>query len=359
MIKDTDLALRWFSQPNNVPQSFLTPEGVLLVDEIKTALSSHAFDAATRLSLHLFYLSNMPRLEVGEILLRTAIHAVELQDEESLLFAKDQGLRAAEAFINHDGHCRALAMWFVGYIFWQIPVYRREALHHWERSRRLLTWLSYAHYSPYPAWYQQVLFVVAESLLQTKMREAYFPLMKVKYLHLRPAPQPSPSKNVSPKPKSSSRLVFRTIPVYQYVPAGGWGVVDPDEVGQLNVEKMMIDDVPHRAIDLLGRGQITLQEREQYALVRIKGTSMNKLDIQEGDYVLIRRQEDANHTDIVLAERIGLDAEATLKRFHKQGNTLALRPESHDPHPVLLVDRREKLRILGIGIAVLKPIPSE
>jgi hypothetical protein len=361
MKKDLHLAFHWFTHPNEQPQSFLTSEGIQLVDEIQVALSTHAIDNATRIARHLFFVSNLDRREVGEILLRTAIYAVLLKEEAYLLFAKEQVQRAAETFVNRDLHSRAFALWFVGYISWQIPMGQREAIRQWDQCRYLLNLLSYSHVSPAPDWYQKVRFLIVEAFFNTRMREQYYPLKDVRHTRLRPSPQPSIPTAPPTKPKAPpSRLIIRTIPVYQYVPAGGWGVVDPDEVGHLEVEKLMMEGKPYQAIDLVGRGRVTLRENEPYAVVHIKGTSMNKLNIEDGDYVVIHRQEDASHMDVVLAERITLDSEATLKRYYKQGRILELHPESDDPsHPILPVEKRDDLRILGIAIAVLKPLPPE
>lgn len=358
MKKDLELVFHWFTHPNGNQQSYLTEDGFQKVVEIQTALSTHAIDQATQISRRLFFVSTTNNLELGEILLRTAIYAVMLEEELYLQFAKEQIQRAAEAFINYDTHCRAFALWFVGYIYWQIPMCQGEAVRNWENSRHLLNILSYAHDTSSPDWYQKILFVIVQAFFNTKMIGRYYPLTKVNYPHLQSVDQPSAAKAVSLKPKSPNpRINIRSIPVYQYVRAGGWGVVDPDEVGYSELDHMIIDDTPHQIIGLPGHEQVTIQNHTQYALVRITGTSMNKFDIREGDYVLIRRQEDATHTEVVLAERIGIDAEATLKRLYKQGNTIELRPYSNDPHPVLPVDKRDNLRILGIAIAILKPVP--
>lgn len=342
------------------------------MDQIQDALSTHAIQDATCLSRDLFYVSKRDRKEVGEILLRTAIYAVLLDEEPYLQFAKDQVQYAAETFINLDPHSRAFALWFVGFVNWQMPVYRLEAVRQWENCRHLLYDLSFAHNAKYPAWYQGVFFIIVSALFQTRMFKEYYPLMPVDYPNIRPHPQPfaqpgaaapSPTSPKPPKPKSPNvNIRIRTIPLFQYVPAGGWGVVDSTEVSKVEIEvdQVVIENVPHQIIGLRGKEQVRFLDGATYAVVRIKGTSMNRLDIQTGDYVLIRIQNDANHGDIVLAERKNIDPEATLKRFHKQGNTIELRPESDDPeNKVLPVDKRDKLRILGVAIAVFKPLPPE
>jgi repressor LexA len=60
---------------------------------------------------------------------------------------------------------------------------------------------------------------------------------------------------------------------------------------------------------------------EHYAL-EVKGDSMIEAGINDGDIVVIREQKDAQNGDIVVA--LVEDHEATLKRFRRKGNMIAL-----------------------------------
>jgi repressor LexA len=60
---------------------------------------------------------------------------------------------------------------------------------------------------------------------------------------------------------------------------------------------------------------------EHYAL-EVKGDSMIEAGINDGDIVVIREQSTAENGDIVVA--LVEDAEATLKRFRRRGNMIAL-----------------------------------
>jgi hypothetical protein len=363
MKEDLQIAFNWFTHPNGKAQSYLSPNGNQTMDAIRTALSTHSLEQARQIANHVTFNPQENPLEVGEILVWAAIYTLYLGEDEYIKFAKELFQNAAAKYSDNDMHYRAITMWLLGLIYWQFPEYKYDAIHHWEYSLRVLTHLSYSSESLNPGWYQKIRFQVIESLFHTRMFKRYLPIKEVKYFHITATKQQPSAATGLPtgKPKTSRRQsIIRSLPVYQYIPAGGWGVVDPEEIGQSQINDFVIDNILHQAIDLMGRGQITIQEREQYAFVRIKGTSMNKRDIQNGDYVLIHRQEDANHTDIVLAERIGIDPEATLKRLYKQGNNIELRPESIDPeNPILPVDKWDNLRILGIAIAVLKPAPKE
>jgi len=366
--EDLKIAYNWFTHPNGNHQVHLNPNSQH-IEAIRTALSTHSLDQARRISRNLHFSTTENRLEVGEILVWAAVYAVHLgQDErikeEHIQFAKEQFQNAAAKYSDEEPHYRAITLWLLGLIYWHLPEYKRHAIYHWEYSLRVLTHLSYSQESLNPAWYQDIRFKVVETLFHARMFRRHLSIKDVKYFRISSPKRQQASKDAGvpiSKPKSPRKPInIRSLPVYQYVPAGGWGVVDPVEIGQTESDQFIINDISYQATDLIGRGQITIQEREQYAMVRIKGESMNKLDIQKDDYVLIHRQEVANHTDIVLAERINLDPEATLKRLYWQGNTIELQPESDDPsHPILPVDKRDNLRILGVAIAIFKPVPPE
>jgi repressor LexA len=61
---------------------------------------------------------------------------------------------------------------------------------------------------------------------------------------------------------------------------------------------------------------------ERYAL-RVRGDSMVEDGIQDGDLILVRRAAQAENGQTVVAV---IDGEATLKRFHRRGATVELRP---------------------------------
>jgi repressor LexA len=72
----------------------------------------------------------------------------------------------------------------------------------------------------------------------------------------------------------------------------------------------------HVAIDAALAG-----EEEHFAL-RVAGDSMIDAGILDGDLVVIRRQDNANTGDIIVA--LIDDEEATLKRFRRRGSSIAL-----------------------------------
>jgi repressor LexA len=89
---------------------------------------------------------------------------------------------------------------------------------------------------------------------------------------------------------------------------------------------------------------------EHFAL-RVSGDSMTGAGIQDGDVVLVRRQDDCDDGDIVAAIQPGpAEDEATVKRLRRTGGRVVLVPENPRLQPF---DLAEGGRVLGRVVAVL------
>ncbi len=86
----------------------------------------------------------------------------------------------------------------------------------------------------------------------------------------------------------------------------------------------------------------------------MRGDSMIDAGILEGDYVVVRRQQDARDGDIVVA-LVGDDEsadEATVKRFFRDGDGVRLQPENTAYEPI----RASHVEILGKVIGVFRTL---
>jgi repressor LexA len=88
---------------------------------------------------------------------------------------------------------------------------------------------------------------------------------------------------------------------------------------------------------------------ERFAL-QVKGDSMIDDHIQDGDYVVIRRQETAQNGEPVVAM---IDNEVTLKRFYRESDHIRLQPSNAEIDPII-VDESSDIRILGVLVGVLR-----
>lgn len=87
-------------------------------------------------------------------------------------------------------------------------------------------------------------------------------------------------------------------------------------------------------------------------VLRVSGDSMIGAHILDGDYVVVRVQQQANDGDIVA---VRLDDEATVKRIHRMGDRIILRPENPAMEDIVFTGpERENVRILGLVTAVIR-----
>jgi repressor LexA len=89
----------------------------------------------------------------------------------------------------------------------------------------------------------------------------------------------------------------------------------------------------------------------RYAL-KVKGQSMVEDHIQDGDFVVIEKQETARNGERVVAM---IEGEVTLKRFYKDRNRIRLEPANGSFSPIF-VDPDEDIRILGTLVGVVRKV---
>jgi repressor LexA len=89
--------------------------------------------------------------------------------------------------------------------------------------------------------------------------------------------------------------------------------------------------------------------REHFAL-KVRGQSMIEDHIDDGDFVVIRRQETAQNGERVVAM---IDNEVTLKRFYREKDRIRLDPANDTMEPIY-VDESQDVQILGLLVGVLR-----
>ena len=90
----------------------------------------------------------------------------------------------------------------------------------------------------------------------------------------------------------------------------------------------------------------------EYFGLRVQGDSMNGLRINDGDIIIVRRQEEVENGEIAVV-MVG-DNDATVKRFYCTDSTVTLMPQSTNPiHMPQIYDLREtSIRVLGKVVKV-------
>lgn len=122
------------------------------------------------------------------------------------------------------------------------------------------------------------------------------------------------------------------IPLYGEIPCGTPNFLDDELGGYLEIPENMI-----------GQGE--------FFVLRAKGDSMIEAGIDDGDLVIVKKQNYAEESQIVVAY---IDGETTLKRFYKNGKQklVELRPENREYKPIYVSD----CLIFGVAVKIIKDL---
>ncbi|KPV39342.1 transcriptional repressor LexA [Alicyclobacillus ferrooxydans] len=93
-----------------------------------------------------------------------------------------------------------------------------------------------------------------------------------------------------------------------------------------------------------------VSEDRNVFLLKVQGESMIEAGILDGDYVIVRKQQDARNGEIVVA--MTEEDEATVKRFFKEKDHIRLQPENQTMQPI----RVKTVQILGKVIGVFRTL---
>ena len=88
--------------------------------------------------------------------------------------------------------------------------------------------------------------------------------------------------------------------------------------------------------------------RKTSYVLQVKGNSMIEDGILDGDFVVVEKSPTANNGDIVIA--LVDDKLATLKRFHKEGDRVVLRPANSQMDPIY----PNELQIQGVVVSLVR-----
>ena len=115
-----------------------------------------------------------------------------------------------------------------------------------------------------------------------------------------------------------------------------------------------LDDVVDAELEHI-RMPLALTGSGDFFLLRARGESMINAGIDDGDLVLIRKQETAREGQIVAF--LYDSAATTLKRYEPFDESITLRPENDEMAPIVIRgDDRANLRIQGVATMVIKSL---
>ena len=94
---------------------------------------------------------------------------------------------------------------------------------------------------------------------------------------------------------------------------------------------------------------VNLMGSSECFMLRVKGESMIKAGINDGDYLMVRQQNTAENSDIVVAMVNDDTSEgATVKRFFKEDDRIRLQPENDSMQPIYGTDVSVLGKVIGI-----------
>lgn len=90
----------------------------------------------------------------------------------------------------------------------------------------------------------------------------------------------------------------------------------------------------------------------EYFALRVSGDSMNAARIQDGDILIVRRQDAVENGEVAVV-MVG-DEDATVKRFYATGSTVTLLPQSTNPEhqPQIYDTAKTSIRVIGKVVKV-------
>ena len=87
----------------------------------------------------------------------------------------------------------------------------------------------------------------------------------------------------------------------------------------------------------------------EHFVLKVHGDSMIEAGILDGDHIIVRRQQEANNGEIVVAM---IDDSATVKRYYKENGHYRLQPENHEMAPIIV----DHVTILGKVVSLYRVI---
>ncbi|MFN8381451.1 MAG: S24 family peptidase [Anaerolineales bacterium] len=333
-------------------KGYLRESTRILVDRMKGAANQKKHEEALNLLERLKRLgNNFNQLEEefgsksylyehAEIYMECALTAYSMDDlQEAISLFKI----SINGFPNRTMY-KAISYWLYGCIQWQSQSHREDALISWEKGLQIFK--DVQSDNNYDADYSKKCTGIideAQKGIKSASTNNYPP----------PPPEPTSAKAPS-KPQKSKIQMF---PIIGAIPAGSpISIVDDSEERTIS-DGFEINNEHYSVYKLQEKSEINFSPSKRYYLLRVSGDSMNNaspVTIENGDYVLMVKQDEAKNGEIVAADIKNVDYEATLKRYYFKNGEHILRPESKDNSLKEHLTFKNDFVIRGIAIAVLK-----
>jgi repressor LexA len=94
-----------------------------------------------------------------------------------------------------------------------------------------------------------------------------------------------------------------------------------------------------------------LRRGGDHYVLKVRGQSMVEGQIADGDYVVIRKQEQADNGEKVVAM---VDGGMTLKKFYHKRGTVTLQPCNSTMDPIVVDPSKKNVQVLGVLVGVIR-----
>jgi SOS-response transcriptional repressor LexA len=344
--------------------SYLSPSSQNMINRMKSAADKNNTEEAWNLLERLKRLSDtfygvgkgQPISEYqderSEVYMECALVAYDMGDLEE---SKKLFQVAIDGYLGRNLH-KAVSYWLLGCVQWQLPAHFEAAVVSWERCLKILNDADLLEQER-----------SKRSQVSTHMRDAINRATVDGYPHPPMSDSPfSSGANSNPRTKGqdASRASyafstqFKFLPYFGSIPAGDpvSALQVPD--GEVGVESLRIDGRLYRIVGVKYEREIRVSRGSDYFLMKAVGNSMNNagpVNIENGDYVLLKNTQQAVSNDIVAAVVFGPGEPetATLKRYHEDGGGRFLMSESLTETINIRMSGSDYVQ--GVALAVLKP----
>ena len=306
--------------------------------------------------------------EVAEVLVECGRIAFRMRHYSDSAQFLDRAVKQYHTHLHIDYiYSQVMAQWMRGYVLWSSSAHQEEWITAWRDSLDKFDALTHKKATPgtLAAWYKKER-AEMEADICCAIDDDCICSDPSSPPEIVGTPPVDKSEDPLPKPhdgKNSIRPALRLFPVSDEIPAGGFGPtgVDPAPIGHIDIDHVHIDGNPYRIVGIRSGSVVNLPVVGHYVVLKVYGDSMNQAGIDDGDYVLLRPQNVADHNDIVAAEIVDSDSKATLKRMIIRKDKVILQPESTNKahQDWEFSPFGQGFQVRGVVLAVFKPQPEE
>jgi len=362
-------------------RTHLSDDSAALCSLLETALEGQKIDQAGN---HLRLLQQVVhRSRDDSELVEIGIASAQALDRLGKRDQAEAAIRDAILRAWPDRHRRAVAECILGCVLWKTPARREETIMAWRNSLDDLNKLSVscARSHEERLWYLEKAQLVHQSILEAIQNPGNFPTPaavganpeKPVRRPTRPQAKDGAPKETPPSPVTAGNGPFapaetlipvrgdllRLFTVSEKIPAGGFGPTgsDPHPLARIEIDQLLIDGKPYRIHNLRDGRIVNPPSDSKLFVLKVKGDSMDRQNILDSDYVLLRQVDKPSSGDVVAAEILGVDSHATLKRFVVEKDQVILQPRSNNPahQPFTFKKNERDFSVRGVVLAILKP----